>query len=150
MIKAYEAIIERDALGYSVTFPDVPGCTTQGIDLQDAYIMAYDALGLMLQELLESGEAIPEPIYGHDAPEDGSIAVIVVNTDALDFTEEYVTVGEAADMLGVSSQRIQALIRSADIASRKVGTSRMINQDSVIDYRNRRDGAGRPRKAATS
>lgn len=40
-----------DELGYSVWFPDIPGCSTQGNDLEDAYVMAYEVLGLKLQEL---------------------------------------------------------------------------------------------------
>lgn len=59
---------------------------------------------------------------------------------------ERVTVSEAADMLSVTPQRIQALIKSGDLESCKIGTSRMIDQQSVLDYRVRRSGAGRPKK----
>ena len=34
--------------GFWVTFPDLPECMTQGDDMQNAYGMAVDALGLAL------------------------------------------------------------------------------------------------------
>ena len=34
--------------GYWVTFPDFPECLTQGENMQEAYDMAIDALGLIL------------------------------------------------------------------------------------------------------
>jgi excisionase family DNA binding protein len=106
--------------------------------------MAYDVLGLMLEELRESGEEYPKATFGRKAPDDGVVAVFVVDTNQ-GFTEKYVTVKQACDMLRVSHVRVQALIKSGDIISEKVGTARMIDQRSVIDYRNRRQGAGRPR-----
>lgn len=146
MIRAYEAIITPDEQGYSVEFPDIEGCVTQGNDLQDAYLMAYDALGLAVQEIIEAGDFLPDPAHGHSVPTEGTKAVFLINTDNLDFTEQYVTVREACDMLGVSSQRVQALIRSGDIISTKKGTCRLVDQQSIIDYRNRRTRAGRPKK----
>lgn len=149
MIKAYEAIMTHDELGYSIEFPDISGCSTQANDLKEAYAMAYDVLGLVLQQATESGRDLPEPTYGHVVPDGGRLAVIVMDIAALDFTEKYVTVGEASDMLSVSSQRIQALIKSGDIASEKIGITRFIVQKSVREYRDRRAGAGRPRKAVS-
>ena len=34
--------------GFWVTFPDIPECMTQGDNMQEAYEMAVDALGLSL------------------------------------------------------------------------------------------------------
>ena len=45
----YPAILTKEKEGgYSVAFPDVPGCYTQGENLSEAIEMAEDALGLML------------------------------------------------------------------------------------------------------
>lgn len=45
----YPAIFTKEAEGgYSVSFPDVKGCYTQGDTLSEAIEMAEDALGLML------------------------------------------------------------------------------------------------------
>ena len=148
MLVAYEALISPYEDGYEVEFPDIPGCTTQGEDLQDAFVMAYDALGLTLHVLSEEGGKMPDPKYGRVPLEGEMVVVIVVDLDRLDFAEKYVTVKVAQDMLGgVSSQRIQALIRSGDLISEKVGTGRFIDQQSVVDYRKRRKGVGRPKAA---
>ena len=47
--------------GYSVTFPDLPGCFTEGSTLDEAYRMAQDALKLHLYCLEKEGEVLPSP-----------------------------------------------------------------------------------------
>jgi predicted RNase H-like HicB family nuclease len=46
---------------YGVSFPDLPGCVTAGLDLDDARRMAEDALALHLAGMAEDEEPIPEP-----------------------------------------------------------------------------------------
>jgi predicted RNase H-like HicB family nuclease len=46
---------------YGVSFPDLPGCVTAGVDLAAARRMAEEALGLHLDGLEKAGEPIPEP-----------------------------------------------------------------------------------------
>lgn len=46
---------------YDVTFVDLPGCVSQGIDLEDALRMGQEALSLHLGSMLEDGEALPAP-----------------------------------------------------------------------------------------
>ncbi|MCL2106243.1 MAG: type II toxin-antitoxin system HicB family antitoxin [Oscillospiraceae bacterium] len=41
---------EKDDPRYTVIFPDLPGCATQGDTLDEAYEMAFAALGLYLQQ----------------------------------------------------------------------------------------------------
>ncbi|MCK6680939.1 MAG: type II toxin-antitoxin system HicB family antitoxin [Thermoanaerobaculia bacterium] len=55
--------------GYSIEFPDVPGCLSCADTLEEAAYMAHDALQLHLQCILDSGEALPpvtpeKPIEG--------------------------------------------------------------------------------------
>ena len=57
----YPAIFERDEDGYSITFPDLPGCITCGDNLEDAYFMAKDALELHLYGMEEDKDDIPSP-----------------------------------------------------------------------------------------
>lgn len=58
----YPAIFHAEKDGtFSVTFPDLEGCLSQGDDLADAYAMAQDALCLMLYQMEEDGETIPQP-----------------------------------------------------------------------------------------
>lgn len=57
----YLATLERDpdTDGYTVTFPDLPGCITEGDDLLDATDMAQDALEGFLLVLEDGEEKIP-------------------------------------------------------------------------------------------
>lgn len=58
----FPAIFTPDSGGFSVEFPDLPGCFTCGDDEKDAIYMAKDALPLHLYNLEEDdGAPIPEP-----------------------------------------------------------------------------------------
>lgn len=57
----YPAIFEKEPEGgYSVYFPDIEGCYTQGEDLADAVENAKDALCLALYDLEEKSAVIKE------------------------------------------------------------------------------------------
>jgi predicted RNase H-like HicB family nuclease len=56
----FTAIIERgDAPGYSVFFPDLPGCTSAGDTVEQAARHAEEALSLHLAGMVEDREPIP-------------------------------------------------------------------------------------------
>lgn len=57
----YPAIFTKEEEGFSVLFPDLKNCFTQGDDLQDAYEMAEDVLCMTLYDLEESNSPIPSP-----------------------------------------------------------------------------------------
>jgi len=57
----YPAIVERAAEGYSVFFPDLPGCTSAGATLQEAAINAEEALHGHVLVTAQHGEALPAP-----------------------------------------------------------------------------------------
>ena len=57
----YPAIIERDAHGYGVVFPDLPGCVSAGATLQEAAIAAEEALSGHLTVAAAHGDSIPPP-----------------------------------------------------------------------------------------
>ena len=58
----FPAIFEPgDTAGYTVTFPDLPGCITEGTTLEEAFAMAKDALELHLYGMEEDHDPIPEP-----------------------------------------------------------------------------------------
>ena len=50
----YLAIFTKEERGYSVRFPDFPGCFTEGDTFEEAYQMATYAIGLYVQN--EEGE----------------------------------------------------------------------------------------------
>ena len=61
-MRQYIALIHKDAgSDYGVSFPDLPGCVTAGVDLDDARRMAEEALALHLAGMAEDEEPIPEP-----------------------------------------------------------------------------------------
>jgi len=47
--------------GYSVYFPDLPGCTSGGEDLEDSQNKAAEALDLHIYGMERDGDIIPEP-----------------------------------------------------------------------------------------
>jgi predicted RNase H-like HicB family nuclease len=65
----YPAIVEGDERkGYSVFFPDLPGCTSAGNTLQSAELNAEEALRGHIELMLESGERVPDPSRLDDLP----------------------------------------------------------------------------------
>jgi predicted RNase H-like HicB family nuclease len=61
-MRPYIALIHKDSdSDYGISFPDLPGCVTAGVSLDEARAMAVEALGLHLEGLAEDGNAIPEP-----------------------------------------------------------------------------------------
>lgn len=58
----YPAIFHKaEEGGFWITFPDFPECVTQGEEMQNAYEMAVDALGLAITSREEDKEEIPLP-----------------------------------------------------------------------------------------
>ncbi len=56
----YPAVFHKaEEGGFWVTFPDIPECMTQGDDMQQAYEMAVEALGLSITTMEEEGESVP-------------------------------------------------------------------------------------------
>ena len=77
----YPAIFHKaEEGGFWVTFPDIPECMTQGDDMDQAYEMAVDALGLSLSSMEEMGEQIPEasPLERIQV-EDGILVIVEFN-----------------------------------------------------------------------
>lgn len=57
----YFAVFEPVDSGYSVYFPDLPGCVSFGISFEDAQREAADALALHVYGMEKDGEDMPEP-----------------------------------------------------------------------------------------
>lgn len=62
--------------GYWITFPDIPECITEGDDMEEAYNMAVDALGLALTERMKENEEVPVASNVDDIKEDGTIVIV--------------------------------------------------------------------------
>lgn len=58
----FPAVFEKgDIKGFTVSFPDLPGCLTEGDDVSKALYMAKDALELHLYGMEEDEDVIPNP-----------------------------------------------------------------------------------------
>ena len=63
--------------GFWVTFPDIPECMTQGDNMQEAYEMAVDALGLSLTSREAEREEIPKASSLDEVDaEDGTLVIV--------------------------------------------------------------------------
>lgn len=85
----YPAVFTPEEKGYSVSFPDLESCYTQGDDLQDAYEMAEDVLALVLYRLEESGAFIPKPSDISSLSVPGGSFVSLVSADTLEYRKFY-------------------------------------------------------------
>ena len=57
----YPAIFIPYEEGFTVEFPDLPGCITQGDSLEEAFEMAEDVACGWILTSVEEGEEIPKP-----------------------------------------------------------------------------------------
>lgn len=76
--------------GYCVTFPDLPGCVTQGNSLSDAIEMAVDAASGWVLDELEDGRTAPTASLRTDITTESKedfINLIVLDMDA--YAEKY-------------------------------------------------------------
>lgn len=74
----YPAIFHKaEEGGFWISFPDIPECLTEGDNMQQAYEMAVEALGLALVNRKEEKEEIPIPSeIDKIHEEDGTIVII--------------------------------------------------------------------------
>lgn len=69
--------------GFWITFPDIPECMTQGDDMQQAYEMAVDALGLAITSREEEKQEIPTPSEPYKITTSDDEFCVVIEFDML-------------------------------------------------------------------
>ncbi|MCK5758317.1 MAG: type II toxin-antitoxin system HicB family antitoxin [Clostridiales bacterium] len=77
----YPAVFEKGEInGYTVSFPDLPGCITEGDNVSEANHMAREALELYIYDMEEEKELIPVPSEPFDIklPKNAFVSVIEV------------------------------------------------------------------------
>ena len=80
----YPAIFHKaEEGGFWISFPDIPECMTQGDDMQQAYEMAVDALGLALTSREAEKEEIPTPSEPYKITTNAEEFCVVVEFDML-------------------------------------------------------------------
>jgi predicted RNase H-like HicB family nuclease len=127
--KYYVAIIEGgDTPGFSVFFPDLPGCTSGGDTIDEAARNAQEALGLHLWGMLEFGEEVPAPTPYQDIPHDPEIreaARVLVPADVAGKTIRLnISLDEGVVALADRKAAANGFTRSGYIAS-------LIRQDAM-------------------
>lgn len=79
----------EDDGGYSVAFPDVDGCFTQGETIEDAYKMAFDALGLAIDFLESEKRTIPSPSTPNEIKLNENEFVVIIEFDMLEYQKKH-------------------------------------------------------------
>lgn len=75
----YPAIFQPDEDNtFTVIFPDVPGCVTCGDNMEDAYEMAFDVLGLGLSVMEDKKEPIPAASAPQDIELEAGQFIVVI------------------------------------------------------------------------
>ncbi len=80
----YPAVFHPDEKegGFFITFPDLPGCMTEGCDMKEALFMAQDALEMWLADAENHKEPIPAPSSRLDVQSPAFINLILADTTA--------------------------------------------------------------------
>lgn len=82
----YPALFTQEQNGmYSVKFPDLESCYTQGDNLQDAYEMAEDVLCLCLYDMEESNIEIPKASNPTEIKIPANSFVALIATDTMEY-----------------------------------------------------------------
>ena len=75
--------------GYVVEFPDLPGCVTEGKNLEDAFENATDAASGWVLDVLEEGNVVPKSsdYDSVERREGGQVSMVLLDMDA--YAERY-------------------------------------------------------------
>ena len=86
----YPAVfVPEEAGGYSVNFPDLEGCFTQGEDLAEGLEMARDVLSLVLMGLEDEGKVIPPASRQQDVQLEDDQFALLVSCDTTEYRKLY-------------------------------------------------------------
>ena len=77
--------------GFWITFPDIPECMSEGDNLEEAYKMANNALGLAITSRMEDREEIPTPsqITSIDLSENKDEFVAIIEFDLDEYRKKH-------------------------------------------------------------
>lgn len=84
----YPAVFHREGAGFWVTFPDFPECFTEGDNMEQAYEMAVEALGLAITSRKEEAMEIPVASQPDTITVDDGI-LVVVEFDMLEYCKKH-------------------------------------------------------------
>lgn len=150
MVYLFDASMELDGEEnrWYITFPAFPGEIASGKTRQEAAGNAHDLLYLLVSECLDEGEPIPSPC----AAEQCNLVIGIDVTEPGIAATKCMTVGEAAEQLGVTPGRVSQLLSSGQLEAYMYGNTRLVTIASVNERKASKPAAHRPRKreAATA
>ena len=84
----YPAIFKKEKKGYSIFFPDLEGCQTQGDTIDECFYMAEDALSLYLFHLEEEKRNIPKASNPMDIKTEKDEFVTLIKCDIYEYRKK--------------------------------------------------------------
>lgn len=75
--------------GYTITFPDLDGAVTYGADMEEAYKMAVEVMGLTLESLEDEKKPIPAASKPQNIKLESNQFVAVVEFDLMEYKKKY-------------------------------------------------------------
>jgi len=85
----YPAIFEQFDGEYTVVFPDLDGCLTQGSNLEESYKMAFEVLGMTLTHFKKEKRIIPAPSNPNDLKLVGNQFVAIIEFNLQEYRKKY-------------------------------------------------------------
>ena len=145
----YIALIRKEAdSDYGVEFPDLPGCVTAGVTLDEAAAMAREALALHLEGMAEEGEPRPEPSSLEDvtmlAASAGAVPILVAaprlkgRTVRINVTMDENLLTEIDDAAGTGArsrflaQAARAALRGGEVTVKKAAEKKAVKRKAVM------------------
>ena len=80
----YPAVFTKEEMGFSVSFPDLPGCYTQGDTIEEAYKMSTSAIGLYVQNE-EGNYVFPEASAPDDITLEKDEFLVLIEFDLVEY-----------------------------------------------------------------
>lgn len=86
----YPAIFHKaEEGGFWISFPDIPECLTEGDNIEDAYAMAADALGLFLYDQINNSQLLPPPSDPDSINLPDNSHLVIVEFNELEYRKKY-------------------------------------------------------------
>ena len=137
----FDCVVTKEDDGYCASFPQLPGCVTDGDTRDKAVRNADEALRAYLADCLNRGEALP--VYERTA-EVVSLSIELAEDEARRAACR--TFKEAAQDLKVTPSRVTALVKAGRLDVTLVEGKRMVTIESIERYAASARHAGRPKK----
>ena len=84
----YPAVFTKEETGYSVRFPDLEGCFTEGDTIEEAYDMAVEAMGLYLKQS-EGVFSFPKAQDVNNIKISANETVVLIDFDELEYMKKH-------------------------------------------------------------